>query len=194
MRFLFPVIILLLACNNDSNKKDVEEVPLSTSRNSAEFNQAVDAMLLTYDSLTSGFVNWDSARIPAIASVLETRLQNLRTTDTRADSTYTSPAMEQLDLIQSAPSLEDKRIALNRFSNHLFQYLNSVQYDRKQLYLQKCPMAFNDTGEGIWISGADTIRNPYLGKFHPRYGRGMLSCGENKDVINYTGKETKGEN
>ena len=83
-------------------------------------------------------------------------------------------------------NLEEKRRGLNALTQNLYVFLKSVQYDEKKIYLQECPMAFNDTESGLWLSEVDSIRNPYLGLRHPKYGKGMLECGDNKSVIEYT--------
>jgi hypothetical protein len=60
-----------------------------------------------------------------------------------------------------------------------------VRYDESTIYLQECPMAFNDTDPGLWLSKTSDIRNPYLGVQHPKYKSGMLECGETKDSLDF---------
>ncbi len=62
-------------------------------------------------------------------------------------------------------------------------FLKTVNYEGPKLFLQNCPMAFNDTESANWISNSEEIVNPYLGKNHPKYKGGMLHCGEIKDTI-----------
>ncbi|MBS1925917.1 MAG: DUF3347 domain-containing protein [Bacteroidetes bacterium] len=62
-------------------------------------------------------------------------------------------------------------------------FFQSINYEGKKLYLQHCPMAFNDTEGADWLSSSDEIINPYLGKKHPKYKAGMLHCGEIKDSV-----------
>ena len=45
----------------------------------------------------------------------------------------------------------------------------------------------------FWLSkeGEDeNRRNPYLGLKGPKYGKGMLKCGDTRDSINYVAKDT----
>ena len=44
-----------------------------------------------------------------------------------------------------------------------------------EVYVQYCPMAFNDKGAS-WISSSKEIRNPY-------FGDKMMNCGEVKETI-----------
>ena len=45
------------------------------------------------------------------------------------------------------------------------------------IYYQFCPMARNGAG-AYWLSAVKEIKNPY-------YGEAMLTCGENKEVIEW---------
>jgi hypothetical protein len=62
-------------------------------------------------------------------------------------------------------------------------FFNAVHYEGSKIYVQRCPMAFNDTEPASWISPSAEIMNPYLGKKHPVYQAGMLHCGEVVDSI-----------
>jgi hypothetical protein len=44
-----------------------------------------------------------------------------------------------------------------------------------ELYVEYCPMAFDDKGAS-WLSSSKEIRNPY-------FGDKMLTCGEVKETI-----------
>lgn len=83
----------------------------------------------------------------------------------------------------SAAGMEQKRRAFHTVSQNMYDLLRTVQYDAETVYLQECPMAFNDDETGNWLSNTADIRNPYLGLHHPRYKNGMLECGETKDSI-----------
>jgi hypothetical protein len=52
-------------------------------------------------------------------------------------------------------------------------------------------MPFNDTGRAVWLSKSDTLRNPYLGLHHPRYGSGMLECGTQEATIDFASNESE---
>jgi hypothetical protein len=64
--------------------------------------------------------------------------------------------------------------------------MRTIRYDGGKIYLQECPMAFNETEPGVWLSSTDSIQNPYLGLHHPKYKGGMLECGATKDTLNFT--------
>jgi hypothetical protein len=184
--FLILLVIVLFACNNDQGQgsKDMSGVP---SKHSAEFNQSVQAILNNYYQLTDAFVRWDSAALPSLAASLGQSLDSLSADENDSvDLNYIAQSSRQVSYIQGEGTLEEKRHALQSLTDNLVQFLNAVEYDQQKLYLQECPMAFNDTESATWISEADSIRNPYLGLYHPKYGKGMLKCGENKEVIDHT--------
>jgi Protein of unknown function (DUF3347) len=189
---IFFLSILLAGCN-DAEKKPAPPVSQAQSKHSEAFNTSIENTLTAYDQLAEAFVQWDSVSIQRLAIELKQNLEKIDTTEGKGEPTRLETVKRELTTIEGNHSLNTRRQALNILSDHLFHYLNSVQYDKRELFLQECPMAFNDTEPGLWISGADTIRNPYLGLHHPKYNKGMVECGENKDRINYTGIESKDE-
>lgn len=189
--YLFLAVFFLYACGDQQEEKTQKQEVPAASKHSTAFNASIQAALQSYYNLTEAFVKWDSAAVPAAATDLETKLDSIRLDELTGDrsqaTNFLSAAKADLQKIESSNDLAAKRESFNVFTNQLYQFLNVVQYDREKIYLQQCPMAFNDTGAGVWLSAVDSIRNPYLGLHHPRYGKGMLECGENKEVVNFTG-------
>lgn len=183
--FLGLVLSMVVACNNS------KEEPRVASKHSGEFNGSVQSALDSYQNLTEAFVNWDSAQVLNEAGQLQTRLDRLKLDEIDGEGKQSAEgsltlAKKDVQTILAGANLEDKRRGLNALTQNLYVFLKSVQYDEKKIYLQECPMAFNDTESGLWLSEVDSIRNPYLGLRHPKYGKGMLECGDNKSVIDYT--------
>ncbi len=179
-----------------TRKKPKDEVPkeppVAVSRYSAGFNGAVGNFLNEYHALSEAFVTWDSAAVTADAGRLAKALDNLQWDEVKKDTviyetakTYTGELKTSLGVIGGAENLTDKRHAFHTLSQNLYDLLRTVKYDGAKLYLQQCPMAFNDTEEGLWLSKDKEIRNPYLGLHHPKYKSGMLACGETKDTLSF---------
>ncbi|MGN6401995.1 MAG: DUF3347 domain-containing protein [Flavisolibacter sp.] len=198
MQKLFVLLlgpILFIACNNsDSNKVVADNTATKPSKHTAAFNQSIQSAMDSYYNLTEAFVNWDSVKASSVAATLNAKLDSLPLSElknnasvniAKADSSI-ADAKKDVSGIMAANDITTKRHALNALSDHLFDFLNTVQYDRQKLYLQECPMAFNDTEPGHWLSSQDSIRNPYLGLHHPYYKSGMIECGSNKAVVNFT--------
>jgi hypothetical protein len=197
MRSIFIVFLFisvgLAACTNSEQKTEKSEV-VTESKHSAAFNQSVQSAMDAYYNLTEAFVNWDSVKASSLAATLHTKLDSLslgdlkKETPAEASKAETSVANAKKDLsgMVAAKDIIAKRHAFNSLSDNLFQFLNTVRYDRQKLYLQECPMAFNDEEPGHWLSASEAIRNPYLGLHHPRYKGAMIECGETKEIVNYT--------
>lgn len=166
--------------------------PLAVSKHSAGFNLSVNKALNDYYGLTESFVNWDSNAVKGGATILKAHLDSVNFDELKKDSTIYQTATSYLDMFKSDLAtiaadgdLASKRVALNGLSQNMYDLLRIVKYDDQKVYLQQCPMAFNETDPGIWLSKSEDIRNPYLGLHHPKYKGGMVTCGETKDSLNF---------
>ena len=171
-----------------------KQQPLAVSKHSDSFNVSMNNVLSAYYALTDDFVKWDSAAVAVHASQLKTNLENVNFEELQKDTLiyqtaqmFIDASKAELETITQPADLTSKRHALNNLSDNMYNLLRTVRYDRAKIYLQECPMAFNDNEPGIWLSGVDSIRNPYLGLHHPKYKSGMLECGDIKDTLNFTG-------
>jgi hypothetical protein len=198
------IMLLVLALSGfaawyiwETRKKPKDEIPAEKvvvpSKYSNTFNQSVTTALNSYYSLSEAFVNWDSAGVKTGAAKLSADIENIDLKETGIDSVNRNNTIAELKnnltVIGSDKDLAQKRGIFNDFSKRFYTMLQNAKYDNAVVYLQKCPMAFNDTGAGVWLSSKDEIRNPYLGMHHPKYGKGMLACGETEDKLDYTGSE-----
>lgn len=179
-----------------TKKKPKEEVPkeqpVAVSQYSPAFNQSINAFLNDYYSLTEAFVNWDSSAVTTAANGMNGALANVKWDDLQKDTIIYQTAVSDtgvfrsdLNTLASTTDLTTKRHSFHALTNNLYDLLRTIKYDGGKLYLQQCPMAFNDNEEGVWLSKTEKIRNPYLGLHHPRYKAGMISCGETKDTLNF---------
>jgi hypothetical protein len=180
--FLSPGFI---ACNN-SGQTAVKRT--AVSQHTEAFNASVRTAMKEYYALTEAFVNWDSASAAKEAGQLKTGLDSIELGELKPEmhkavAQSLEAAKKQLDVMALNNSLTEKRHALNALTQSLFDALRTAGYDEKKIFLQQCPMAFNDEDPGVWLSAADSIRNPYMGLHHPRYGKAMIECGENKSTI-----------
>jgi hypothetical protein len=190
--FVIPVVLFVLASCNNEEQKPAEQK--TASQHSTSFNASFDAVINDYNALTEGFVNWDSVGVNAKAAALDKSLNSLVFDDLKKDSATYLTAQETAkngiaaaEEIGKAPDMISKRRNFNTLSQNIYDLLRAVKYDEKKLYLQECPMAFNDTEAGVWLTdkGSDVIRNPYLGLHHPKYGKSMIECGSNKSTIDF---------
>jgi ABC-type oligopeptide transport system substrate-binding subunit len=73
----------------------------------------------------------------------------------------------------------------HQLNQQLYALLKTINYKGTTVYWQNCPMAFDGDKEAYWLDTkkGDEKMNPYLGKNDPKFGGGMLHCGEEKDSI-----------
>jgi hypothetical protein len=167
-----------------------EQMPIAVSKYSFDFIRSVDSALADYYILSESLVRWDSTRVNQNAEALKNSLQEIKFDELNKDTlihqtaqSYTETFTSNLDAFIQKKDLTAKRQSFNSLSQNFYDLLRTIRYDGGKVYLQECPMAFNDTEAGIWLSKTAPIRNPYLGLYHPKYKSGMLECGETKDSL-----------
>lgn len=182
------------------NKPDQELTPkmqpLAVSKHSAVFNESVNKALEAYYNLSEALVNWDSATVNNRSAELQKELKEVKLDELQKDTTgiYETAAGAVQNLqndvteLEKGGSLTEKRRKFHSLSGNLYDFLRVIDYDGSPVYLQECPMAFNENETAQWISrsGADEARrNPYLGTRDPKYGKGMLACGTTIDSLRF---------
>lgn len=188
------IITWLVIARPKESVEQAKQQAIAVSKHSDTFNSGVTAVIQEYSKLAENFVNWDSVASAAAAANLARQLDNVQLSELKKDSSgifetaaaFIQNAKGDAQTIATEKGIRQQREAFNSLTDNYYQFLNTVKYDRQTLYLHECPMAFDDTKTALWLSEKETIRNPYLGLHHPRYGKGMLSCGENKIRMNNT--------
>ncbi|MGB0931731.1 MAG: efflux RND transporter periplasmic adaptor subunit, partial [Chitinophagales bacterium] len=80
-----------------------------------------------------------------------------------------------LDLLQKAEDVEEQRKQFSNISDMLTVMVKAFGIEGSDLYVQYCPMAFDNNG-GFWLSDVAQIQNPY-------FGDKMMKCGSVKDTL-----------
>jgi hypothetical protein len=183
---LLAVTVLLSACGGGDPARNAPE-PAPEDVVTATGASAGGAVLLNaYFGLRDALVEADTMAADGSAAILRRLADSL----TR-DSLYTAaePAralgsiLAETDGLLGEKGLEARRRAFSRVGEELQDFLRLSGYAASTVYIQRCPMAFNDSEEATWLSGSREILNPYLGRRHPKYASGMLHCGELADSL-----------
>lgn len=180
----------------ETRKKPKNELSASiqpvVSKHSEDFNTSFNNVLSDYYALSEAFVNWNEPAINSDSKSLANSIDSLNLEETKTDAVvfetatdYKNKLKKNAEQIAKSGDLKEKRRTFHTLSQNFYDLLRSVQYDAGTIYMQNCPMAFNDTEDGNWLSSTSEIRNPYLGLHHPKYKSGMLECGETKDSLGY---------
>ncbi len=181
------------ANNEPSNAQNEKQPRLAISKNPPQFNDAFNNMLQSYYSVKNDLVNWDSTKAGNDATTLAQLALALPINTVKGDSNLITTAKNfagavatQSKAVTSANNIEDKRRAFSVVSDNLYSLINTVRYDKEVIYYDMCPMAFNESEQGYWLSKDSAIQNPYLGNKHPKYKGAMVTCGSVEQVVNYS--------
>lgn len=178
--------------SKDEPATDDKVQPVTVSKHSETFNKQFDQIIQQYYQLTEAFVNWDTVAVNSTSRQLQASIASLDMEELQKDSliyetaqSYWKNARQNTENMLNHQDIEAKRRSLNNLSDNLYNLFRTVRYDKAKIYWQQCPMAFNDTESAFWLSETKAVRNPYLGTMHPKYGKGMLTCGEPVDTLNF---------
>ena len=192
MKYLaIPFFLLMIACGADqdhSSHAGHEAAAVESPK--ALPGDPVSQLLGAYYQLKSTLVEADSLAADSAALVLGGLSDSMDIKSMVTDSARASIAASLLDSISKASAgfassadLTARRRLFSKLGSHVLALLDQTGYHASTVYVQECPMAFNDTETASWLSDASEIVNPYLGKKHPKYSAGMLHCGDLKDSI-----------
>jgi len=189
---------LLLGCyfffikKSENSQTDPKQTAIVLKAHSDTFNHSINQLVDTYLSVKDAFVEDDTTNIKLKTVEFCKHLETLNLSELAKDSSgiYETVNMTKSDILANANSLlqqkdiTEMRRDFSAMTDVMYPtFFNAIKYEGPVLYLQNCPMAFNDTEPANWISNNKEIVNPYMGKHHPKYHSGMLNCGEVKDTI-----------
>jgi hypothetical protein len=184
-----------LMSKKEAPKVAVPDQALKISKNTSTFNTAFAALMNDYYSLKDALVDWDTVKADQAAYALARKADSLPTDQIKGDSNVVLTAKSLAASVGSEAkgmvgegNIEQKRRGLNMLTDELYNLVRAVRYDAEVIYHDRCPMAFNDTDEGFWLSNSSRIVNPYLGNKHPTYKSKMLGCGEIVDSVDFARK------
>jgi hypothetical protein len=197
---LFFLIILiagiagwkLFFTKSDNKPEPEKDKPLVVGKNSAAFTKSFSELMSSYYSLKDALVDWDTTKANLAALQVQQHADSLPINQIKADSTIVLTAGNLAGSISnevkgfvSEPTIEQKRREFNMITDELYNLIRTVQYNGEVIYHERCPMAFNESEEGFWLSNTSSVINPYLGNKHPKYNNKMVGCGEVVDSLNF---------
>jgi hypothetical protein len=169
-----------------------ESAPKISHKHSDSLNQSINALLQQYMTLAESFIEADTLSIKKSAKNMMEGWSVINDNWFAQDSLLNRMMLNEvatnvasnLQSLQRQTDLTEMRRDFSSLTETMFPiFFNAIQYEGDKLYIQRCPMAFNDEEPASWISRSAEIMNPYLGKKHPVYKAGMLHCGEVVDSI-----------
>ncbi|MFA5418736.1 MAG: efflux RND transporter periplasmic adaptor subunit, partial [Bacteroidales bacterium] len=140
------------------------------------FKSDMEHFVNAYLDLKNAFVESDENKVDQMSQKALTTLNSIELNGMNEIAQkqwieYKKPIVENLTGIIEMEGIDMKRKHFSTVSNILYKMLETFgNTAHENLYLQYCPMAFDNTG-AFWISNETAIRNPYFGDM-------MLKCGE----------------
>lgn len=172
----FATAVVIISCgdnNNAGTAHENHEQPATETNEAANQPASVrlqddqlNAVYQHYIHLSTALANSDVAEAKAASNAIEAGVRELQ-----GGSAIASSAAK----ITNASNIEVQRAAYEDLSNAMITKVKSSGVTNGEVYVQHCPMAFNDKGAS-WLSSNKEIRNPY-------FGNKMLTCGEIKETI-----------
>ena len=162
--------------NKDVTLKKEESggVPNFQAETPTAFKEQLNAFANKYILLKDAFVATDAGTAASAAKAVLSQLEKVDMQLVKGDAhTYW---MEQLNVLQvhtrkiaEADDVEKQRKQFGFLSDALIDSIEAFGTAGDALYVQHCPMAFNNQG-GDWIAKEEQIQNPY-------FGDKMMKCG-----------------
>lgn len=150
------MILLLISCGQKENQS-------TPSTNAANHNQkataSVENTVSSYLKIKNSLVASDTKEAANAAKAFA---------ETIVEEEEKNMWITFASRIHQSEKLEEQRVAFQQLSDALINYY-SQNTAPDNLYVQYCPMAFNNTG-AYWISDSEEVLNPY-------FGDQMLRCG-----------------
>jgi hypothetical protein len=185
-------IYWFLLRTKDSKPKAPKQEAISVKKHTPLFNTSIDHLMNAYFEIKNAFVEADTAaakqntllfiRLLDSIPVMELDKDSMMISET-AKSNIADIKANALSLMQQS-NITEMRQDFRTISDMLYPgFFKIINYEGPKLFLQNCPMAFDEDKDANWISNSDEVINPYLGKKHPKFKGTMLHCGEVKDSI-----------
>ncbi|MDB5200995.1 MAG: hypothetical protein JWQ27_404 [Ferruginibacter sp.] len=187
----FSVYWFMLRTKSNGPKAPKQEA-IAAKNHSDSFNTWVNGVVSDYLMIKDALVEADTAAAKASTTRFIAALDSIKTDEIKKDTAMMFETFMATvgDMKSNAASLlvqtdiTEMRKDFSSLTDMMYPaFFKAVAYEGPKLYLQNCPMAFNDEVPANWISANPEVINPYLGKKHPKYHAGMLNCGEVKDSI-----------
>jgi hypothetical protein len=202
-KFVLLIIILLVAgllvyklmSDKNPEPRPPKDEALRIGKNTSVFNAAFSGLMSKYFSMKDALVNWDTTAADQAAYAVMADADSLPMKQLKADTSIILTAESLAASISGEAKgfsgetgIEARRRSFNMLTDELYNLIRTVRYDGETIYHIRCPMAFNNSDEGFWLSNTSAISNPYLGNKHPVYKNKMVGCGEVVDSLDFVKK------
>ncbi len=172
--------------------EEPKQAPITLKKHSEKFNKSVDSLVTAYLSMKDAFVEADTALAKKATQNFIAQLDRLPVEELKKDASTIFETVKgniadvkaNASSLLMQPNITEMRKDFSMVTEMLYpSFFTAINYEGPKLFVENCPMAFDDSVAASWISNSAEIVNPYIGKNHPKYKSGMLDCGDVKDSI-----------
>lgn len=147
---------------------------------SPAFRQDLDALSKTYLRVKDDLVKTNAKASSTHAVDLAKQLEKMQNPNLPAEAlafwkTQFNALRQHVARIKASTDVEAQRVQFDFMSQLLIHTFKVFGSGKEVLYVQHCPMAFNNRGAD-WLSSEEKILNPY-------FGDEMLNCGFVKENV-----------
>lgn len=144
------------------------------------FRQGLNRLVADYIALKDAFVATDASQAIVRAGTMADQLAGIPSEMLTGEAydfwqKQKGALQSHLDQIRAVADVGQQRQQFEYISDVMIGLVRAFGSQQKQVYVQHCPMAFNDRGAD-WLAYEDQILNPY-------FGDQMLRCGVVQDSI-----------
>lgn len=164
---VLSLIVLLTACGAN-DKPAAESNQSKTEQIASAVDTGLNSILTAYFALKDDLVESNSANVQNAAKTLTAKIESMAD-ETAGIAESMATAKELAGKIATESDLAKQREMFLPLSEAMISVAKTAGSPGNALYVQHCPMAFNNTG-GDWLSNSKEIMNPY-------FGDRMLHCG-----------------
>jgi len=155
-------------------KKDTELAPDFTAETPSLFKQQLNELANAYIMLKDAFVATDATKASADAALVAKALTKVNMSLLKGDAHIYWMELQSVieghtQKIMDLEEVEAQRKQFGFLSDALIDAIESYGVEGDALYVQYCPMAFDNQG-GDWLAKEEAVRNPY-------FGDKMMKCG-----------------
>lgn len=184
---------------NVNMKKEETGVPNFHAETPDEFKSQLNALANAYIHLKDAFVATDAATASTAAEKVVAQIEKMDMSLLKGDAHIYW--MEQLNALEAhskkiteLEDVEEQRRQFGFLSDALIQSIEAFGTKGEALYVQHCPMAFDNQG-GDWLALEEQIQNPYFGDKMMKCGLVKRELTERTEVMNSTpNKPMQGHN
>jgi Cu(I)/Ag(I) efflux system membrane fusion protein len=176
---------VLLACGSETSPDTTDEAMTTPTEEPAagtldEFRVQLADLTLDYLDIKDALVQSDLAAVTSAGATFGNGFNEIDAADLngldRGDwERLSADIRDHGKSIAGATDLEMARKQFSLLSPALIEALKRFNANEAELYVQYCPMAFDNAG-ATWLSANEEIRNPY-------FGDAMLTCGKIQEEL-----------